>query len=341
MSTTRRLTRLIGSVGLLAALMLPTGALAAPSSHISVHQLAVGADFATQDLVASVHFTVVDRSQGQAAIQIWAPAERFYAGEPPTIVAGDAQLTASDDARLSGSVDLHLGATGAFLGQLVVDLSVAPSGEPQQSETSQIGNHKIRIEQTVQPMSASGTLALPGSLGTLDLAAAYAVNASLTEVEEFSNDPSSTVASLDFVGMLKIWQVDGMTVMVVGNSDRLLTYVDAAIIMPDGSILNGVQDGATFGRQAIAADVPLASPGGEGFAATGGTLSVRADVANGDRTSYVTEDGDAQTRVTVQDLVAHGTVEIGLDDGTSVTLDFADASGSFYDWSERLIDGGR
>ena len=341
MSRTTRLARPIAALALAGTLLLPAGtAIAAPSTHFSDHRIDIAADFQDDDVIASIRLQQSLANGSSADITIWTPPDRFYAGEPPTIVSGDATLTASpDDSTLSGSVQLFVLATGEFVGEAIVDAALAPDGPAQIADSTQVGNQKLRLSQTTQPMTVSGVITLPDGMGVIDLAL-YASGATATDSEAFSNAPSSVVAPLDFTGMFSVWQIDGNTVMVLGNGDRLLTYVDVAIILADGTILNGGQDGAVFGTRRIEADVPLTAVN-PGVAASGGTLTIRADVSRGDRTRDVTSDGDTRTQVTVQNLVANGTVQVSLDDGTFLSLDFADASGSFYDWTERSIDGGR
>jgi hypothetical protein len=341
MITTSPLARRIAALALAGTLLLPAGtALAAPSTHFSDHRIDVAADFQDDQVIASLRIQQSLASGSSADITIWTPPDRFYAGEPPTIVSGDADLTASpDDATLTGSVELFVLATGEFVGEATVDAALTPDGPAQTGESAAVGNHKLRLSQTTQPMTVSGLITLPDGMGVIDLAV-HASGATVTDVEASWNAPSSTVSSLDFIGMFATWEVDGNLVMVIGNHDATATYVDAAIIMADGTILNGVQDGAVFGARRIEADVPLAAVG-SGLAASGGTLTVRADVSRGDRTRDIVENGDTRTQVTVQELMATGTVEVSLDDGTFMSFDMADAGGSFYDWSERSIDGGR
>ena len=340
MNTPSHLPRLLAGLALAGALLLPTGtAIAAPSTHFTDHRVDVMADFASDDVIASLRVQHSLASGPGADFTIWTPAERFYAGEPATIVSGAADLTVGpDDSTLTGSVALYLAATGELVGEAIVDASLVPDGPAQVGESATVGNHKLRVTQTTQPMTVSGTITLPDGLGVIDLAAHG--SGTVTDVEAFSNAPSSTVESVDFIAMFKVWVVDGNVVMVLGNHDTGATYVDAAVILADGTVLNGVQDGAVFGARRIEADVPLAASN-PGVSASGGTLSVRADVSRGDRTREVTQDGDTRTQVTVQELLATGTAELSLDDGTVLRLDFADASGPFYDWSYRSIDGGR
>ncbi len=74
---------------------------------------------------------------------------------------------------------------------------------------------------------------------------------------------------------------------------------------------------------------------------TGGSVSVTANVSRGKRDSWVIEEGGSPTRITVQQLVADGTLRIDLNDGTSLELPLNDTTRrKFFDYSERLIDPG-
>jgi hypothetical protein len=334
------LARRAASVALAGALLITAAPVAAaPPTFYSDHRVDLAADFESERVFASLRVQHSTASGPGADVTLWVPRDRYYSGEPATIISGGADLVAGpNDSTLTGTVELFVSATGEPAGLAIVDAVLTPDGPAVVGESADIGtNHKLRVTETTQPMRASGTITLPDGLGVIDLAV-YG-DATVTDIEAFSNAPASTVDSLDFVGMFAVWAIDGNLVMIVGNHDRDLTYVDAAVVMADGTMLSGVQDGALFGAHHIEADVPLVS-GAPGFGASSGTLSVRAAVSRGERTRDVVEEGGTRTQVTIQHLVANGAVVVTLDDGTVLTLDFADASGVFYDWSERLIDGG-
>lgn len=340
MISTTRWTRLLGSLGLIAALTLWTGtALAAPSTHATYHRIDVGGSIRSDDAVVFIALNVSDTSGAGADIQVWLPPDVDYL-DPPTLVSGRADLVAAaDDSSLTGSVDLFVRATEESAGKAFIDARLAPFGPPVFNENRSAGNHKSWLEETYQPMSIEGSVTIPGRNGAvvLPLDGLFAMVADTTI---FTNAPSSTVFGQDRTGMELWWEIDGTLVGIQGESDKAISWVDAAVILPDGTILNGAGDGETVDHRRIHADVAIA-PTNPGLAPTGGTVKVRADVSRGETETFVQRDGDDRLRVTYQQLIASGTVEVTLDDGTFLSLDFADATGGFANTTVRFVDGGR
>lgn len=340
MISTMRWSRLFGSLGLIAALTLSTGtALAAPSSHMSYHRMDVGGSIRRDDAVVFIALSVSDGSETGADVQVWLPPDIDYL-DPPTLVSGRADLVAAaDDSSLTGSVDLFFSATQESAGKASIDARLAPFGPPVFNENRTSGNHKSWLDETYQPMSIAGTLTIPGRNGAVVLPL-DGLFATVADTTIFTNAPSSTVFSQDRTGMELWWEIDGTLVGIQGESDKAISWVDAAVILPDGTILNGAGDGETVDHRRIDADVAIA-PVNPGLAPTGGSVKVRADVSRGETETFVQRDGDDRLRVTYQQLIATGSVEVSLDDGTFLSLDFADATGGFANTTVRFVDGGR
>ena len=337
---TRRWSRLFGSLGLIAALTLSPGtALAAPSSHMSYHRIDVGGSIHSEDAVVFIALSLSAGSEASASVQVWLPPDVDYL-DPPTLVSGRSELiAAADDSSLTGSVDLFLSATQESAGKAYIDASLAPFGPLVFNENRSSGNHKSWLEETYQPMSIAGTLTIPGRNGEVVLPL-EGLFATVADTTIFTNAPSSTVIGQDVTSMELWWEADGILVCIQGESDKASSWVDAAVVLPDGTILNGAGDGETVDHRRIDADVAITSVN-PGLAPTGGSVRVRADVSRGETETFVQRDGDDRLRITSQQLIANGTVEVTLDDGTSLSLDFADATGHFGNTTVRFVDGGR
>lgn len=340
MISTTRWSRLFGSLGLIAALTLSTGtALAAPSTHMSYQRMDIGGSIRSDDAVAFIALNVSDDSESGAHVQVWLPPDIDYL-DPPTLVSGRADLVAAaDHSSLTGSVDLFFSATQESAGEALIDARLAPFGPPVFNENRTSGNHKSWLDETYQPMSIAGTLTIPGRNGEVVLPL-EGLSATVADITIFTNAPSSTVIGQNTTTMELWWEIDGTLVGIQGESDKAISWVDAAVILPDGSILNGPGDGETVDHRRIDADVAIASVN-PGLAPTGGSVRVRADVSRGDTENFVQRDGDDHLRVAYQLLIANGTVEVTLDDGTFLSLDFVDATGHFGNSTVRFVDGGR
>ncbi|MCA1571899.1 MAG: hypothetical protein LC798_16630 [Chloroflexi bacterium] len=330
----------LASLGIVAALAIPGGvALAAPSAHTTEHRLEVGGSIRADDAVVQINLTDSDLHGPGAHVEVWLPPDLDYL-HPPTLVSGRAELqVAADESSLTGSVDLFYRETEQFAGQAVISASLAPFGPPAVVEDRNAGNHKVWRDEIYQPMSIVGSLTIPGRSGRVVLPM-DGLFATVADLVQFTNAPSSSVFGQDSTGLELWWEIDGILVGIKGESDKAISWVDAAVILPDGTILNGAGDGATLDHRRIRADVAI-SPVNPGLAPAGGTVSVRADVSRGETERFVQRDGDDRLQVTLQRLIASGTVEVSLDDGTLVTLDFADAAGPFVNVNVRFVDGGR
>lgn len=340
MTRTLRWQRLFASLGLITALTLPTGAaLAAPSSHITEHRIDIGGGTRNDDAIVFLMLSVSDLDGAGADIQVWLPPDVDYL-DPPTLVSGKADLSAAaDDSSVTGSVDLFFRESGLFAGSAIIDASLSPFGPPVFNEDRSDGNEKVHRDETYQLMDVTGTVTVPGRSGDVSLAL-DGLHATVADRDLFQNDPSSSVIGQNYTAMELWWEVDGTMIGIKGESDKAISWVESAVILPDGSILNGSDEDATVDHRRIAADVQISAVG-QGLLPTGGTVEIRADVSRGESESFVTRDGDDRLRITVETLIARGTVTLTLDDGTSRTLDFAEATGAFMSVGVKQIDGGR
>lgn len=340
MTLTPRWQRLFASLGLITALTIPTGAaLAAPSTHITEHRIDIGGGVRNEDAIVFLSLGVSDLNGAGADIQVWLPPDIDYL-DPPTLVSGEAHLSAgADDSSVTGTVELFSGDTGTSAGSATIDASLSPFGPPVFNEDRSDGNEKVRRDETFQLMEVTGTITVPGRSGDVTVSL-EGLHATVVDRELFENDPSSMVTGYSSNAMELWWEVDGTMIGIKGESDKSISWVESAVILPDGSIMNGSDEDATVDHRRIAADVQI-SPVGQGLVPNGGAVEIRADVSHGESESFVTSDGDDRLRITVQDLIARGTVTVTLDDGTSWILDFAEASGVFVNVGMKLIDGGR
>lgn len=322
-----------------AALLTSISAAAgAPAVRMSIHQVHLAGDHALDGAYVSYQLTATDSGDDGANVMIWlAPDSPIF--DPPTLVSTSADLgLGPDDSEMFGTVDLVRSATGEPAGTATLDAALEADGAPELISNRLGGNHKLFTEQTIQPLSAFGSLIVPSPAGTL-MVPLDGASATAVDHVGFENSPSSTITSTKGIGMLQYWQVDGMVIGVRGEADSGISYIEVAVFLPDGGVLHGSDEDAVLTHQAMDAIVPLASEG-QGIAPNGGTVTVSGRVSKGELTREVSIDGDDRVVTTVQHYVAAGSLTIALDDGREFTLDLADGTGPFYGFVQRTRDGG-
>lgn len=340
MSTRRPLARWLALPLATAALLVSiSGAAAAPAQRFTIHQVHLGGDVSLEGAHVSFQLTATESGDDGANIMIWlAPDSPIF--DPPTLVSASADLgIGPDDSSMFGVVNLVRMATGEPAGTATIDATLAPNG-PAELITNRLGgsNHKQFTEQTIQPLSASGSLVVSSDAGALSVSLDDA-SAEAVDYWEFTNSPSSTITSTKVLGMLQYWQVDGIVIGVRGEADFGISYIEVAVFLPDGGVLHGSDENALLTHRAIGAVVPLA-PAGQGIAPTGGTVTVAGKVSKGEVTREVSIEGDDRIVTTVQHYTAAGSLTISLDDGREFTLDLASGDGPFYSFLQRTRDGG-
>lgn len=335
----RRSTRLLAVVGLLAFTMAASPALAAPSSRIISSEVNLGCDLLSGGSASAYLAAGVGEGGSGASLQVWiVPANPI--SDAPILVNGDASLTLSaDGSALEGGIDLMELESGAAAGTAILDATLTPSGTAETVERTATGsNHKGRVVDTHQPLTVSGSLSLPtGDVLVLD----GRCTGVSTLTESFANAPASTVTSTDFIGLSCDWYlVDGSYVGLVGQSDQLTSWLDIAVVTPEGSFPD--PDGAeslSLTRSQIEASFDL-TPAGQGIAPTGGTARATARVWNGERLATAEGEAGRRSRTTINSLVVDGTLNVSLDDGTSYVLAMNAETCRMADISHRTIEGG-
>ncbi len=339
MSTRRPLSRWLAFPLAAAALLASfSGAVAAPSQHTTIHQVHLSGDLALEGAYVSFQLTATEGGDDGVNVMVWlAPDSPIF--DPPTLVSGSADLhIGPDDSSMFGTVPLVRSDTGEGAGTATLDAVLAPNGDPELISNRLGGNHKLFTEQTIQPLSVSGTLIIPSASGAVTFLLDDASAISMDHVE-FTNAPSSTVTSTKVLGMLQFWYVDGIVIGVRGEADLGISYIEVAVFLPDGDVLHGSDEDAILTHRSIGATVPLASEG-QGLAPSGGTVTVTGTVSKGAVTREVTVDGDDRIVTTVQHYTPAGALTLSLDDGRELSLDLAAGDGPFYSFIQRTRDGG-
>lgn len=340
MSIHRRFCRALAVFGLAASLALPASvAVAAPSAHTTTHEVHIGCDLLTaQGALAYLGATAREGGSG-ADLQVWMPpANPIF--EPPTLVGGDASLVMSGDGSgITGGIELVDTNSGDTVGTAVLTASLQSAGPVETVERSTVGsNHKQRVVETHLPLTVSGTLKSPTG-EAFDLDGRCSGQAITTEI--FANAPSSMVTSTDFIGLACDWYLaDGSYIGLIGQSDRLTSWLDIAVLTPDGSFPD--PDGAeslTMTRSRIEGTFELALAG-QGIAPTGGTAQATARVWNGERVATAEGEASRRSRTTIRGLVVDGTLSVSLDDGASYVLPMNAETCRMADISHRTIEGG-
>lgn len=331
--------RWIGAVAAGGALILSaTPTAAGPSTHMTAHRLDIGGEAGAEGVDVTFFISTTADGTAGADVSVWlAPDSPIF--DPPTLVGGEAHLRIGpEDSTLSGEIQLTWNASGSPAGTAAVDVVTAPNGAPETISDRQGGNHRLVTEQVVQPLWVTGELTVPGRAGSLTLPIDGPIG-QVSDTTLFANSPSSTVNWLRRVGMLQWWYLDGLTVGILAESDKAISWLEVAVILPDGTVLHGSDEDALFDHRGIEADLVL-TPNNPGLQPTGGSASVRGDVHRAERERIDTSDGDDRTTLTLQHYRATGTLSLTLDDGTVFGIDLSQGSGPFYGAVERAFDGG-
>ena len=327
------------TAAMLITLLTAGSTAAAPSVRTVDHRVELAFDQWGPDISVSMQLAASNIAADGFNVAIWvAPDSPLF--DPPTFVGSAADLAiGAGDASLGGVIALADSETGAAAGTLTINATLSPLGEPQTLATRGGGNHLVVTEQSFQALTVAGTASLAAGDMTVALPLEGA-SATLVDLTSFENSPSSTVTTTEAFGMLRYWNVDGMIVGMLVDADRDISYLEIAIILPDGSAINGYDEAASVGQRFLEADLGLASTA-PGLVATGGSAEVRGELARIDRTRTVVEDGDDRSIVTLDEYALHGTLVLELNDGTTHVIPLEDGSGRFLGYRQQAIDGGR
>lgn len=118
-------------------------------------------DLSLEGAYLSFQLAASDSGDDGANAMIWlAPDSPIF--DPPTLVGASADLhIGPDDSSMFGTVDLVRSATGEAAGTATLDAALARDGAPELISNRLGGNHKLFTEQTIQPLSVSGSTTQP------------------------------------------------------------------------------------------------------------------------------------------------------------------------------------
>ena len=331
--------RLAVLTAMLTLLVAAGPASAAPSVRVTDHRVDINFAHYGPDISISMQLGANNDAADSFNVAIWiAPDSPIF--DPPTLEGSRADLLIGvGDVSVTGVVTLADPETGGDAGTLTIDATLTAFGDPQTLATRGGGNHLLIEEQTFQALSVAGTATLLAG-GTWAQLSLDTASGTLVDRTAFENNPSSTVGTTEAFGMLRYWMVDGMVIGMLVDADRAISYLEIAIIMPDGSAINGYDEAASIGQRFLAASVVLSSTA-PGLTASGGTATVDGDLVRINRTRTVERDGDSQSVVTLDEYALSGSLTLTLDDGSTRVIPLEDGSGLYLGYRQQAIDGGR
>ncbi len=322
-------------------LILPsTAALAAPSTHISEHQVDFGCDMLSgPGADAYIQPSWNSTFGSEARLQLWVHPANIIV-DPPTIVSGEADFTVGkDDSSLTGTIDLLDAATLDLVGTAVLDARLTPSGELHYPELGKsTSNAKHRETHVVQPMAATGTLTLDFG-GTQIVMALENCDGAASDFTAFLNDPASYVEWYDTRSVSCFFVGASMTVNFTGFEEYGLIASEVVVQTETGSY--GTMDAGeltSLTRHDYQAALDLV-PGGMGLASDGGgTITIDASMTAQPKESWTVEGENDVIRFVQQPYSIAGTATVSLADGTTETFSLSDADCHGGEFGYRILD---
>lgn len=114
-------------------------------------------------------------------------------------------------------------------GQVVLDATLTPDGEPIVITPTREGNRRIRSEGTIQPMLVSGSATLPDG-ATIDLAVSDC-SGQRTDIEVWETNPRAFVIHREETFVECFWETaDGFAFFFANASDDFGTFAESGLI---------------------------------------------------------------------------------------------------------------
>jgi hypothetical protein len=313
----RRSISVVSLVALLAALV-PAAVQAAPAARQSIQDTFMDCALTSEDGAFVSLLAAVDAAgAGFAEVAVWAVGAD--PGETPPVAYGVSEAVEGDATGFSGEVVLSEfdpssePPFGAEIGTATFEVAFEPFGDPVDvSERYRFGNQQERVSGTIQPLSTSGTLVLPGG-DTADLSACVAA---ARDLEVFATSPSAFNARYHSLDMGCTWSEgdDRFVSLSAFGGDDGLGFIDLFIGDGEELIATGGGEGQ-FDLTSLQASGDLMDEAGDIV----GSFSIEATVEpTGEIERFMDRSPGSRVKVIQERLAVDGVLEVTLD-GTTTT----------------------
>lgn len=232
--------------------------------------------------------------------------------EPPDFTASGTGVvfTPQGDGGLLVATLPLLDSGGTVVGNLVVNATLTPDGDPFRLEPSRQGNRWIKTTGTIAPMAVTGTLDAPGDLPDF-LLEELGCFAEVVDISVFETQPHAFVLNHEGVLIDCSWESQSGFAYLFAIVDNLGTFAEAALFTEDVVDLYGSTDVLALTPTSLEAVIPMTDllTGEPATAVASATLS---PVGSPVESLFLFQGG--RQRVTEQRLVATGTLELSTGD---------------------------
>ena len=327
MFTRPRAMRLVSAIGFGIALSLPAGsAMAAPPDRFADQAVFINC-FELIGAGGKAFFSVdsSEASGASAGLQVWLDPDDPQTA-PPTLVNGDTSIQLGPDgASLSGTMELLPGELGIqAAGSASFVAMFEPDGPTEVIENRfDDSNVKHRSTDIITPLAVSGTLTIsvPGRAEVVF--ALDGCDGLRSEVESFTNQPSSLVTWQSDQFLLCTYVTDELYVGLHAEAAAGIVGADMILLTPTDAFGSSGDNEVMLDRNGFATTFELAS-GGVGLQPLTGTAVASAALSVVDTIEFELRREDGRRRVEIQVFSASGSIEISLSDGSHISVPLND-----------------
>lgn len=235
---------------------------------------------------------------------------------PPDITGSTADVSVAevgDGATISAAIPL-IDASGAFVGDALLDATLTPNGDVETLEPFREGNRWVRTIGTIRYMDVVGTLDAPGDLPDVDLAE-IGCGGDIVDISVFETQPDALVFRNDGIFVECFWETDDAFANLFVINDAFGQFAEATLITADREVFGaGEPDVLTTGE--VSATIPMFDFLGE--TEESATVSAALNPV-GDPVESRVRFQDGKQRLTEQFLAADGTISFST--GHAFSLD--------------------
>lgn len=326
MDRSARALRLIGAMALAMAFALQAGtATAAQPNRVDEHRTFINCFGLNADgVLASLSVDSTDRVGSSAGLQV------VLDPNDPTatpLVNGYTSVELSPDGtNLSGTMELVPGDFGVqSAGTASFSASFTPSGPTETHENFfNDSNVKHRSSETFGPLDVSGSLSVvvpgrPSIVFSLDECSGL-----VSDFSSFTNAPSSSVTWRSEQFLLCTYVTDELYVGLHAEAAAGLIGADMIVLTPSASFGNTSDNVVTLNRNEFATTFTLVEGGAGLDSGLSGTADASAVLTALETIEFQLRSEDGRRRVDVSVFSALGAIDIGLSDGTQITVPLND-----------------
>ncbi|MBA3236437.1 MAG: hypothetical protein H0T59_10700 [Chloroflexi bacterium] len=246
-----------------------------------------------------------------AGAQLWLdPALPFE--DPPSISGATDTVNVIEgpsEVLLSASFTV-MDADGNPLGDAQLEITLAPSGEPEPIVGEDFGNHHSKTEGTFQPLAGTGVLTLPD--GELVLDACFG---DVTTVSVFESNPRSFVIKDAGIVLDCFWETPDGAAYLFMAQNTFGFFADAGLFSLDRELFQSGGATGSLTSSSASATIPLVDP------ATGDPHSATAEATLtpiGSPVKSILTSQNGRVRITEQALEPSGSLEFSTGDSFDI-----------------------